>query len=355
MFSENLASAIDAFLTYLRIHKQSSERTVEQYAFHLSEFLKFVEPDLGMMDDGPTDFRLAFFRTPETPENTARKSRVREYLLTNSRAGVENVAMADLDAFRVFLVQKGLSVGTANAYMVTMRSFLRFLKKRGDDSVDPSSVELAKRRDRHVTFLDAAEIARLFATARGSDIQSLRDSAILECVYSTGLRVSELTSLDKDRVNLETKEFAVRGKGGKVRVAYLTDRAAERIGDYLEARAAWFPSPQDDVFKPLFIRHNFDRSNLGVLVADGDDLRLTRNFVTTMVSRRALEAGIVKDVSAHTLRHSFATTLLSNGADIRAIQELLGHASITTTQVYTHVTNPKLKEIHRRFHTDLPA
>ncbi|MDQ1344103.1 MAG: hypothetical protein QG650_823 [Patescibacteria group bacterium] len=337
-------------MTYLRIHRQSSERTVEQYAFHLSELLRYLEPELEVFEDGPTDFRLAFYRIPKTAEKKAEKTRVRNFLLTQSRATSENVSMADLDGFRVFLVQKGLSVGTANAYMVSIRSFLKFLKKRGESSIDPTAVELAKRRDRHVTFLDATEIERLFETASGDDIRDKRDLAILECVYSTGLRISELTSLDRSRINFETREFAVRGKGGKIRVVYLTERAAKRISEYLEAR--------EDAFEPLFIRHNFDSKNLFVTPKNeekrplsDEDVRLTRNFITTMVSKRALQAGIVKDVSAHTLRHSFATTLLTNGADIRAIQELLGHSSITTTQVYTHVTNPRLKEIHGRFHS----
>lgn len=158
-----------------------------------------------------------------------------------------------------------------------------------------------------------------------------------------------MTNLDRSRINFETREFAVRGKGGKIRVVYLTERAAKRISEYLNAR-------QDD-FDPLFIRHNF--KNVFVEAKDGtkrqlsdEDVRLSRNFITTTVSKRALQAGIVKDVSAHTLRHSFATTLLTNGADIRAIQELLGHSSITTTQVYTHVTNPRLKEIHEKFHSE---
>ena len=166
----------------------------------------------------------------------------------------------------------------------------------------------------------------------------------MECVYSTGLRVSELTALDCNRVNLETQEFAVRGKGGKVRIVYLTDRSAKRISEYLEAR--------NDPFPALFIRHNWDPNNIG-LISDVESVRLTRFFITEMVKKYALKAGVLKDVSIHTLRHSFATTLLSNGADIRAIQELLGHSSITTTQVYTHVTDPKLKEVHRKFHSDI--
>ena len=163
----------------------------------------------------------------------------------------------------------------------------------------------------------------------------------MECIYSTGLRISELTALNRRDINLDRKEFAVRWKGRKVRVVYLTDVAVERIKLYFDARS--------DVFEPAFIRHNFDVLNI-TDVTDPEKYRLSRIHITTMVKNQALKAGILKDVSAHTLRHSFATTLLENGADIRSIQEMLWHKSITTTQVYTHVTNPKLKEIHQKFH-----
>jgi integrase/recombinase XerD len=347
----NLFSHIESFVAYLRINRAASERTVEQYSFHLSELLKFVDPKIAEFEGRSTDFRTVFAPTPKTAEKKALKTRVSQFLRTNCRFDVKNLDLGRLDSFRASLVEKGVSVSTANAYMVSVRSFLKFLKKRDVDCLDPTRLELAKRRDRHVTFLEPEEIHRLFQSVDASDVRSKRDLAILECIYSTGLRISELTSLDRNRVNLETREFAVRGKGGKVRVAYLTEPAAKRISEYLEARK--------DPFNPLFIRHNFDPGNLFTKRKNGQkepltdkDVRLTRNYITTMVSNRALAAGIVKDVSAHTLRHSFATTLLSNGADVRAIQELLGHASITTTQVYTHVTNPRLKEIHSKFHSE---
>ncbi len=347
--SENLFSHIESFVSYLRINRAASERTVEQYSFHLSELLKFVDPGIVEFEGSPTDFRSVFLASPKTAEKKARKTRVSTFLRTECRFDVKNLDLPTLDAFRNFLVEKGVSVLTANAYMVSIRSFFKFLKKRDVECLDPTRIELSKRRDRHVTFLESEEILRMFESVDTSDLRGKRDLAILECIYSTGLRISELTSLDRTRVNLETREFAVRGKGGKIRVAYLTEPAAKRISEYLEARS--------DAFSPLFIRHNFDPKNLFVKRKNGEtaplsdsDVRLTRNFITTMVSRRAMEAGIVKNVSAHTLRHSFATTLLSGGADVRAIQELLGHSSITTTQVYTHVTNPRLKEIHGKYH-----
>lgn len=163
----------------------------------------------------------------------------------------------------------------------------------------------------------------------------------MECIYSTGLRISELVALNTHSVNLQTREFSVRGKGKKVRTVYLTDTAVQYIQHYLTARP--------DSFTPLFIRHNYKAENAKMFTINPDSLRLSRFFITGMIKNAALKAGIVKEVSAHTLRHSFATTLLQNGADIRSIQELLGHSSITTTQVYTHVTNPRLKEVHSKF------
>ncbi len=161
----------------------------------------------------------------------------------------------------------------------------------------------------------------------------------MECIYSTGLRISELTGLNRNDMNLDTKEFAVRGKGRKIRVVYLTERSALLIKNYLAAR--------NDHLSPLFIRHNISPDNIDIL--EDERMRLSRFFITGMIKKYALKANILKEISAHTLRHSFATTLLNNGADLRGIQEMLGHASITTTQVYTHVTNPKLKQMHKKF------
>jgi site-specific recombinase XerD len=161
----------------------------------------------------------------------------------------------------------------------------------------------------------------------------------MECIYSTGLRISELTNLNISDINLKRREFAVRWKWRKVRVVYLTKHAAKLIENYIEKR--------NDHLSPLFIRHNIKKENIDTL--ENEKVRLTRFFITNMVKKYASKAFILKNISAHTLRHSFATTLLSNWADLRAIQEMLWHASITTTQVYTHVTNKKLKEVHSKF------
>jgi site-specific recombinase XerD len=215
------------------------------------------------------------------------------------------------------------------------------------ECIDPVRIDLIRVHERQVSFLTPEEIVSLIhggnilrSKEKSSEIQEIRNRAILETIYSTGLRISELVSLNRQSINLETKEFFIRGKGGKIRTVYLTDSAVKKISEYLEQRS--------DQFMPLFIRHNFDSENIENSQLTDESVRLTRFFITDMIRKRALQIGITKQVSAHTLRHSFATTLLSNGADLRAIQEMLGHSSILTTQVYTHVTNPRLKEIHRQ-------
>jgi integrase/recombinase XerD len=255
---------------------------------------------------------------------------------------IENITKNDFDAWRLSLADSWLSVKTVNAHIITIRSWLKYLKKEQVACLDPTSLDLMRVIDREVTFLTSDEVKRFFDTIWHETIQWKRDYAIATCIYSTGLRISELTALDRWDVNLETMEFAVRGKWGKLRVVYLTEEARDAIVAYLESR--------HDSFAPLFIRHNYSADDINSSLLDNDSVRLSRFFITNMVKDYWLKAGILKNMHAHTLRHSFATTLLTNGADIRIIQELLWHASITTTQIYTHVTNPKLKEAHKKFH-----
>ena len=296
-----LEKAIDKFLNWLEVIKNKSPKTVEQYRRHLFYFQKYIW----------------------------------------EKKEVESLNLETIEWFRSSLYKnkKDISIKTANAYMITLRSFFKYLEKTGIKSVSPTSIDLIKQEQRMVEFLTEEELEKLFQTPDPHTLIWSRDLAIMECIYSTGLRISELTNLDKRDINLETHEFAVRGKWRKIRVVYLTEKSANLIQNYLEKRT--------DTYSPLFIRHNFDKENIANL--DDESVRLSRFFITTMIKQSAFKAGILKDISAHTLRHSFATTLLNNGADIRSIQEMLGHASITTTQVYTHVTNPKLKEIHSKF------
>jgi integrase/recombinase XerD len=303
----NFQEAHDNFLNWLEVIKNKSEKTVEQYTRHLTKFSEYLEDndiDSYSFTVGDIDLKLA-------------------------------------EGFRSSLYKNGkkISIKTANAYMITLRSFLKYLEKQGIESLSPTSIDLIKAEQRQVEFLTEEELQKLFAVVDTSTTIGKRDIAIMECIYSTGLRISELTNLNRNDINLDTKEFAVRGKGRKIRVVYLTDHAASLIKNYLSARV--------DHLSPLFIRHNIHHDNIDIL--EDENMRLSRFFITGMIKKYALKAGILKNISAHTLRHSFATTLLNNGADLRGIQEMLGHASITTTQVYTHVTNPKLKEMHHKF------
>ncbi len=285
-----------------------------------------------------------FLESETDSEKRVQKLELKKVLRSNCHLNVENIKIDDLNEFRFFLTEKWLSIKSANAYMISFRSFFKFLKKQWvTDVVDPTTIDLIKTKDRQVTFLEIDEITKLFSSIDRESIQWKRDYAILECIYSTGLRISELTNLNKNLFVRDIEEFTIRGKWGKLRIVYLTNEAKTAIQDYLDARG-------NDHFSPLFIRHNFDATSINNANLTDENVRLSRFFITNMIKERAIKAGIMKDISAHTIRHSFATTLLSNGADIRSIQELLGHSSITTTQVYTHVTNPRLKEIHKKFH-----
>lgn len=290
------------FLNWLEIIKAKSPKTIEQYNRHLEKFEIYMKWN---------DF------------------------------SVENIDLELAEWFRTFIHKnwKHISIKTANAYMITIRSFLKYLEKTWIKSLSPTSIDLIKQEQRQVEFLNEEELYRLFRAPDTTNIIWKRDLAIITCIYSTGLRISELTALNINDINLSKKEFVVRWKWKKLRIVYLTKEAVSKINAYLESRT--------DNYSPLFIRHNFDTKNFKNL--SDEDVRLSRFFITTMIKEMAIKAYILKDISAHTLRHSFATTLLNNWADLRSIQELLWHSSITTTQVYTHVTNPKLKEIHNKF------
>lgn len=332
----NAFLALENFLTYLRLHKWRSMRTLEQYEFHIWRLLCFIEPRI------EKDIRHKEVFLDITPEKRLENKKMRMHLIQTHNIAIEHIKKEDINEFRLNLTKDTLSIKSINAHIITFRSWFKYLKKEWVPSIDPTVLDLIRPPDREVTFLSDTEIVRFFSAIELESIQGKRDFAICQCIYSTGLRISELTALDIRDVNLETMEFAVRGKWGKIRVVYLTEWARDAIQNYLHAR--W------DRFTPLFIRHNFNKENINSSELDNEKVRLTRFFITNMVKNYGLRAGILKNLHAHTLRHSFATTLLTNGADIRIIQELLWHASITTTQVYTHVTNPKLKEAHKKFH-----
>lgn len=334
----SIITSLSDFLVYLRLHKWRSRKTQEQYLFHIWRFIIWIMPEITQEELSIHDF------LPPVDKNVMKswKNPLFDVAKRYNKCTIESISKEDFDNWRLSLSDSGLWVKTVNAHIITIRSWLKYLKKQQIACLDPTTLDLMRVTDREVTFLTQEEINSFFDIFPRETIQWKRDFAISKCIYSTGLRISELTTLDKNDVNLETMEFAVRGKWWKLRVVYLTEEARDAIREYIWAR--------HDNFDPLFIRHNFSEENIESSLLDNDHVRLSRFFITNMVKDYGIKAGILKNMHAHTLRHSFATTLLSNWADIRIIQELLGHASITTTQVYTHVTNPKLKEAHQRFH-----
>jgi len=300
---------IAEFLEYLEIQKGFSPLTIREYRHYLKRFHNWLTDNSSATE--PDQINLDLVR------------RYRLYL-------------AHLRA------RDGLSLGrgTQSYHIVALRAFLRYLLVQRDiPTLSPDKVELPKQGSRSVSFLNPGQMERLLNSPKISNNAGLRDRTILETLFSTGLRVSELVSLNRDQVDLERKEFGVKGKGNKIRVVFLSDTAAEWIERYLKSRR--------DHFKPLFIRY----SGAVKTENNGEKMRLTARSIQNIVARYAKRSGLPIEATPHTLRHSFATDLLISGADIRSVQEMLGHESIRTTQVYTHVTNRHLKEVHKAFHS----
>jgi len=299
---------IAEFLEYLEIEKGCSPLTIREYRHYLKRFHNWVTEDSPTTK--PEDITLEIVRN------------YRLYLAhLHARDGIP------------------LERVTQSYHIVALRAFLRYLLVQRDiHTLSPDKIELPKQSSRSIAFLNPEQVERLLNSPQVSNIIGLRDKAILETLFSTGLRVSELVSLNRDQVDLERKEFGVKGKGNKLRVVFLSDTAAQWIERYLQARK--------DHFKPLFIRHS------GKIDAqkNGEKMRLTVRSIQRTVAKYAKRSGLPIEATPHTLRHSFATDLLISGADIRSVQEMLGHESIRTTQVYTHVTNRHLKEVHKAFH-----
>ena len=224
---------------------------------------------------------------------------------------------------------------TQNYYLIALRAFLKYLRKRGIESLSPERIELAKVPERSLDLISAAELKRLMNAPDTKTVEGKRDHAILQLLFSTGLRISELCSLSIDDVDMSRDEFSVRGKGDKVRVVFLSEAARKSLQEYLKNRK--------DMDDAMFVRY-------GRKANDGGDLRLSPRAVQRLLKKYAAMAGITRKVTPHVIRHSFATDLLQNGADLRSVQALLGHAHIGTTQVYTHVTDKHLREVHKKFH-----
>lgn len=305
------------FLEYTEIEKGRSLNTVLNYDRYITRFLQFLKKD------SPSDIT---------------DSSVREFRMwLNRQSTGNNKKTGDT-----------LKKKTQNYYLIALRAFLKYLARQGVKSLAPERIELAKVGERHIEFMSDDELHRLLKapllagedqkkSKKGPDIKALRDTAILAMLFSTGLRVSELCSLPRE-IDLSADELSIRGKGDKVRVVFLSDEAKQAVKAYLAAR--------DDMDDSLFVKVSVETRN-----NKGDSMPLTRRSVERIVKHYATKAGIMsKRVTPHVIRHSFATDLLSNGADLRSVQALLGHANIGTTQIYTHVTDKHLRNIHKQFH-----
>jgi len=291
------------FLEYLEIEQNRSQKTIANYDHYLTRLLDFAG-DIKVTD---IDAEL-----------------IRKWRLWLNRLGTN--------------VSDELQKSTQNYHLIALRSFLKYCTKRNIPALSADKIELARTVRKQVTWLTPEELERLFAQTDTAKLGGLRDRAILELLFSSGLRVSELVGLDRDHINLKRREFMVRGKGQKDRPIFISEAAATWLQTYLEQR--------QDTTRPLFVRYSGSKK----VDLSGNYHRLTARSVQRMVARYALLAGITKHVSPHTLRHSFATDLLMNGADLRSVQALLGHSNIATTQIYTHVTDTHLKAIHKKFH-----
>lgn len=307
-----IKEALLRFLEYSELDRNLSLKTVKMYGYYLLFFQTWLF----------TQTKTEDYDVEKIDENIVRNFRL--YLSHNYKN-----------------ISKGpLKRQTQNYFLVALRSFFRYLIKQKLPVLSPDMIELGKLRDRNIKFLSENDLERLFRSVDTTDEPGIRDRTILEVLFSTGLRVSELAALDREKVNLETSEFGVMGKGGKMRVVFLSANAKEWLGKYLQVRK--------DSFSPLFIRYSGPTGEEGLTVEKN---RLSVRSIERLVDKYRKKAGILDKIGPHALRHSFATDLLSHGADIRSVQEMLGHKNIATTQIYTHVTNARLKEVHEKFHS----
>jgi site-specific recombinase XerD len=297
------------FLEYLEIEKGRSIHTVTNYDHYLTRFLEYSKI---------------------SDPNDLSETIVREYRLWLNRQPGTKVGRQ----------KETLKRRTQNYYLIALRAFLKYVRKRGVESLSPERIELAKVPERSLDLISPAELDRLMRAPDTATIAGLRDRAMLELLFSTGLRVSELCGLTQEDVDLSRDEFSVRGKGDKVRVVFLSDSARDAIRAYLKERKDF-----DDA---MFVQYGKNAKQASV---DNKDLRLTPRSVQRIIKKYATIAGITRKVTPHVIRHSFATDLLSNGADLRSVQALLGHAHIGTTQIYTHVTDKHLRDIHKKYHS----
>lgn len=341
--NDSVYGKIQEFLEHLEIERNVSLLTIRNYRHYLIRFVEFLaglpfspvsdivktSTDLG--DQNGKNSENIVKKLESVPISAIHSESIRQFRLTLSRYSDE----MGIPLKRV----------TQNYHLIAVRSFLKYLAKRDITTVSAEKIDLPKTESRSLTFLDRDQVDRLLSMPQISTPEGLRDKAILETLFSTGLRVSELVGLNRDSINLERREFGVIGKGRRARVVFLSQRAADWIARYEAIR-------EDDA-PALFIRYSGRKIKTGD--ASGKGLRLTARSVQRIVAKYAAKARLPVHITPHGLRHSFATDLLSNGADLRSIQEMLGHKNIATTQIYTHITNPHLRSIHDKFHHHSPG
>lgn len=292
------------FLEYLELERNVSQKTIENYNHYLVRFLDFA----GEISPKDIDLNL-----------------IKKYRLHLSR-------------WKDPETEKPLKRKTQNYFMIALRAFLKYLTRMDIQTLAPEKVELGEIEDSPLKVLENKDLEQLLAAPDVNTLDGLRDRAILESLFSTGLRVSELAALNIDSINFERREFPILGKGGKERIVFLSQGAADTLQKYLDMRK--------DPYKPLFIRFQGRQDPAD----DGENMRLTTRSIERIVEKYVKQVGLTVKATPHTLRHSFATDLLVNGADIRSVQEMLGHSNIATTQIYTHITNKQLRDVHENFH-----
>lgn len=302
-----LTSYISDFLEYCEIQKGLSQLTIRNYAYYLNKFNDFL------------------------------KSKNKEGISPS------DLSNQDIWDFRIFLsrykneiLKRGLKRNSQSYFLIALRAFLKYLAKNDVKSLSADKVELPKKESRKIKFLSQEQVDKILEAPHGEDIISYRDKAILETLFSTGLRVAELVALNQEQINFQTREIGVIGKGDKPRVVFLSDNAIMALKKYLEQRK--------DKEKALFINYRGRKNDSGVK-------RLTVRSIQRLIKKYVRKTGLSVEATPHTMRHSFATDLLMQGADLRSVQELLGHTNIATTQIYTHVTNKQLKDVHFAFHS----
>lgn len=309
MNKSEINKLINDYLEYLEVEKNSSKLTIRNYKHYLNRFWDWL--------------------------NKYKRS-----------LKMEDIEMADVRRFRLYLSRltdrfgNRLSLSTQSYHVIALRSFLKWAARNDLDVLSAEKIDLPKTESRSLKFLNEAQIDRLLSMPRISDERGLRDRAILELLYSTGLRVSEIVKLNREKIDFKTKEFGIIGKGRRARVVFVSDRAAKWLKKYFESR--------EDDWKPAFIRYARGKD---AMQEGGEDMRLTVRSVQRVVEKYRRRAKLSVDITPHGLRHTFATDLLSHGAGLREVQEMLGHKNVSTTQIYTHVTNPQLKKVHEKFHS----